>query len=41
MTPGTGFGAAGEGFFRVSLVADERILQEAIDKLRDGGVRFR
>ena len=41
MTPGTGFGAAGEGFFRISLVADEKVLQEAIDKLRAGGVRFK
>ena len=40
LTPGSGFGAGGEGFFRVSLVAGEEILQEAIDRLRNGGVRY-
>ncbi|MBU6427874.1 MAG: LL-diaminopimelate aminotransferase, partial [Cyanobacteria bacterium REEB65] len=39
-TPGTGFGAGGEGFFRVSLVADESLLQEAIERLRKAGIRY-
>lgn len=40
-TPGTGFGEAGEGYFRVSLVAPEATLQEAIERLRKAGVRYR
>jgi LL-diaminopimelate aminotransferase len=41
VTPGNAFGAGGEGFFRVSLVAEEPVLDEAITRLRSAGVRFR
>lgn len=39
-TPGTGFGAAGEGYFRISLVADEPVLAEAVARLDKVGIRF-
>ncbi|MNL42170.1 LL-diaminopimelate aminotransferase [compost metagenome] len=39
-TPGTGFGALGEGFFRISLVKPEAELQAAIDRLEKAGIRF-
>ncbi|MEB3236458.1 MAG: LL-diaminopimelate aminotransferase [Candidatus Sericytochromatia bacterium] len=39
-TPGSGFGAGGEGFFRISLVAPEATLVEAFDRLDKAGVRF-
>lgn len=39
-TPGTGFGALGEGYFRVSLVKPEAELQAAIDRLEKAGIRF-
>jgi LL-diaminopimelate aminotransferase len=41
VTPGNAFGPGGERFFRVSLVADSSILRQAIDRLRDAGIRFR
>ncbi len=38
--PGSGYGAAGEGFFRIALtVADER-LQEAFQRMKDAGIRY-
>lgn len=38
--PGNGYGAAGEGFFRIALtVADER-MQEAIQRMKDAGIRY-
>jgi LL-diaminopimelate aminotransferase len=40
VTPGNAFGPGGEGFFRVSLVAEPRVLREAIERLRKAGVRF-
>ncbi len=39
-TPGTGFGAGGEGFFRVSLVAGEAVLEEALERLAQAGIRY-
>jgi LL-diaminopimelate aminotransferase len=39
VTPGNAFGPGGEGFFRVSLVADPPRLLAAIERLRDAGVR--
>lgn len=35
LTPGTGFGKAGEGYFRISLTSSEVRLQEALSKLRN------
>ena len=38
--PGNGYGANGEGFFRIALtIADER-MQEAIQRMRDAGIRY-
>lgn len=39
VTPGHAFGPGGEGFFRVSLVADAEVLDAAFDRLRDAGIR--
>jgi LL-diaminopimelate aminotransferase len=33
LTPGNGFGEAGEGFFRISLTVDEKRLQEALERI--------
>ena len=41
VTPGHAFGPGGEGFFRVSLVADFPILQKAFDRLRAADIRYR
>jgi LL-diaminopimelate aminotransferase len=41
VTPGNAFGPGGEGFFRVSLIADEDVLASAIERLRAAGVRFK
>jgi LL-diaminopimelate aminotransferase len=40
VTPGNAFGPGGEGYFRVSLVAEPSSLREAIDRLRAAGIRF-
>jgi LL-diaminopimelate aminotransferase len=41
VTPGTAFGPGGQGYFRVSLVAEIPVLREAIERLRRQGIRFR
>ena len=41
VTPGNAFGPGGEGFFRVSLVASENVLSDAIDRLRTAGAQYR
>jgi LL-diaminopimelate aminotransferase len=41
VTPGNAFGPGGEGFFRVSLIADEDVLAKAIERLRAAGVRYK
>ena len=41
VTPGSAFGPGGEGFFRVSLVADEARLSDAVERLRAAGVSYR
>ncbi len=41
VSPGNAFGPGGEGFFRVSLVADEARLGAAVERLRAAGVRYR
>jgi LL-diaminopimelate aminotransferase len=41
VTPGNAFGPGGEGFFRVSLIADEDVLAKAIDRLRAAGIRYK
>ena len=40
VAPGNAFGPGGEGFFRLSLVADEMKLGAAIARMRDAGVRY-
>jgi LL-diaminopimelate aminotransferase len=40
VTPGNAFGPGGEGFFRVSLIADEPVLLSAIERIRGAGIRY-
>lgn len=40
VSPGNAFGPGGEGFFRVSLIADEDVLAGAIERLRAAGIRY-
>jgi LL-diaminopimelate aminotransferase len=40
VTPGNAFGPGGEGYFRVSLVAEPTVLREAIERMRNAGIRF-
>ncbi|RZM82834.1 aspartate aminotransferase [Leptolyngbya iicbica] len=39
-TPGNAFGSGGEGYFRVSLIADCDRLGEAMNRLRQANIRF-
>jgi LL-diaminopimelate aminotransferase len=39
ITPGNAFGPGGDRFFRVSLIADPPLLAQAIERLRDAGIR--
>jgi LL-diaminopimelate aminotransferase len=41
VTPGNAFGAGGEGFVRISLIADCDRLQQALDRLKAAGIRFK
>ena len=41
VTPGNAFGPGGEGFFRISLVADEHVLREALARLGARDIRWR
>jgi len=41
VTPGNAFGPGGERFFRVSLIVEQPILDEAVDRLRKADIRFR
>ncbi|MGE5587179.1 MAG: LL-diaminopimelate aminotransferase [Clostridia bacterium] len=40
VTPGVGYGSAGEGYFRISVTIDDARLEEAISRLEAAGVRF-
>jgi LL-diaminopimelate aminotransferase len=40
VSPGSAFGPGGDGFFRVSLIADVAVLDAAIERLRAAGIRF-
>jgi LL-diaminopimelate aminotransferase len=40
VTPGNAFGPGGEGYFRVSLVAEPNVMNEAFTRLRRAGVQF-
>jgi LL-diaminopimelate aminotransferase len=39
VTPGNAFGPGGEGFFRVSLIKEPAVLEQAIERLRAAGIR--
>ena len=39
--PGTGYGPAGEGFFRIALTAPEARLKEALARMEKAGIRYR
>ncbi len=41
VTPGNAFGPGGERFFRVSLIAEQAMLDKAVARLRDAGIRYR
>ncbi|MDH6060320.1 LL-diaminopimelate aminotransferase [Chrysosporum bergii ANA360D] len=38
--PGNGYGAGGEGFFRISLTIPDERMYEAIQRMRDAGIRY-
>jgi LL-diaminopimelate aminotransferase len=38
--PGNGYGAAGEGFFRIALTIPEARMHEAIQRMRDAGISY-
>lgn len=40
VTPGNAFGPGGERFFRVSLIADQAVLDQAFARLTDAGISF-
>lgn len=40
VTPGTAFGEGGEGYVRISLIADCDRLQEAVDRLKRANIRY-
>lgn len=40
ITPGNGYGKAGEGYFRISLTVREDQLDEALARLKSAGIRF-
>jgi LL-diaminopimelate aminotransferase len=40
VTPGHAFGPGGERFFRVSLIADQPVVDEAVRRIRAAGIRF-
>ncbi|WP_254565530.1 pyridoxal phosphate-dependent aminotransferase [Oscillatoria sp. HE19RPO] len=39
--PGNGYGAAGEGFFRIALTLPEERIMEGIHRMKDAGIRYR
>lgn len=40
VTPGTAFGEGGEGYVRISLIEECDRLKEAVDRLRQAGIRY-
>lgn len=40
VAPGTGYGPEGEGFFRVALTLPEARLQEALERIKEAGIRY-
>jgi len=41
VTPGNAFGPGGERYFRVSLIAEQPVLDQAVERLRAAGIRYR
>ena len=41
VTPGNAFGSGGEGYVRISLIAGDKRLAEALQRLQDAGIRYR
>ena len=40
VTPGNAFGAGGEGYVRISLIADHNRMSEALNRLKNAGIRY-
>lgn len=40
VAPGNGYGVIGEGFFRIALTIPEERMYEAIQRMRDAGIRY-
>ncbi|MBD2493256.1 pyridoxal phosphate-dependent aminotransferase [Nostoc sp. FACHB-280] len=40
VAPGSGYGASGEGFFRIALTIPEERMQAAIERMKDAGIRY-
>ena len=40
VTPGNAFGAGGEGYVRISLIADHDRMTEALNRLKNAGIRY-
>jgi LL-diaminopimelate aminotransferase len=40
VAPGSGYGASGEGFFRIALTISEERMQEAIGRMKDAGICY-
>lgn len=40
VTPGNAFGAGGEGYVRISLIADHSRMTEAVNRLKSAGIRY-
>jgi LL-diaminopimelate aminotransferase len=38
--PGNGYGAAGEGFFRIALTVSQEKIHQAISRMREAGIRY-
>jgi LL-diaminopimelate aminotransferase len=38
--PGNGYGASGEGFFRIALTVPDERMHEAIERMKDAGIRY-
>ncbi|MBE9207607.1 pyridoxal phosphate-dependent aminotransferase [Nostoc sp. LEGE 06077] len=40
VAPGSGYGASGEGFFRIALTISEERMQQAIRRMKDAGIHY-
>jgi LL-diaminopimelate aminotransferase len=38
--PGNGYGACGEGFFRIALTVPDERMREGIERMKDAGIRY-